>query len=997
MSSKDSAYSGPRAAYKPSGARSARADHSRQHADHSRRDPESSEKSKRDTDYLQYYQSSLADGRDDTDRESSSSRLTRQTSNGSTSPSDYSDSQSTEFSTTAPLSITSKATRRSKAPSDGGSDRRRLAIVQMDPLDDSPPRKHKNGDEVQSTTIRTRRGVASNLAGLALVAPPDAAPNSYSHLTPPTTAPPAADPNSRTAMREKAHYKTVSNVTKVVNNPGHELTPSEQIKATTLRDTVTEPRVIIDSDVLTPPGDQRKRPSRSPSPGGASERSDHTYGLLSPVSNARPDMTRGDTQNSFITTPEIGEEKEIATRVAAPIIVSLGSAGPFRRKEDNTSRNDSVPQHPISALPLSTQDNSAYLHYEPGVHATAGHLPTLPPPRAMFNIDINSPAPPRPPRLNSPFARTKGDIEAVKQALQLPPSVTAALASRAPRSNTNNYTDSPESKAASPGDPVPEVHATYVLSVRHFKDYHASNIRHVKSVHRREGAFSPSPSTSTTSTSTLDTSSQMAPPSDVVPPLARQHGDVNSSDDTKSLNDHTSRDDDIPPITVIQPMQLIQEDQEDTDVSTDVISSPEQRRTSDGLSARSRSRSPPNLDHSDNTPSPPPKSFRNSLTSNIKRLSSSLPRTPSLSSKSRRSSGTYYSSRTPSPSMHTIPLPPTRPKIISAYPPAMFYADITARKTSHERCSLYAQKINELYMYDTGLSDWTIETKLRGTFDPFVASCLPLTSPIANNNRPTIAFSTHTFTPQPRHTSRSSMISEVTFPRRPDASTATDLTVKTQDLTPTTTPVLPYPSLANQRMYPARSSSIASSLTPPNSIRSLATSTPSSSKASGGGFFASLGRKASMSSSKKPGLPQISTSSGRVLTKNPPATAVPRTINLSNSPVVPGGPRAIPNHRAVRSQTLMATSNSFSSNAPSPDRNEALGRRPSLFDLSSSPEPVLDIVADPEFVRQVDKLVHLLPDADRDVLGGYLRRAGQDILAIGQYLEDEKNGTIKPP
>ncbi|KAG9317264.1 hypothetical protein JVU11DRAFT_1458 [Chiua virens] len=33
--------------------------------------------------------------------------------------------------------------------------------------------------------------------------------------------------------------------------------------------------------------------------------------------------------------------------------------------------------------------------------------------------------------------------------------------------------------------------------------------------------------------------------------------------------------------------------------------------------------------------------------------------------------------------------------------------------------------------------------------------------------------------------------------------------------------------------------------------------------------------------------------------------------------------------------------------------------------------------------------------ADRNVLAIYLRRAGQDILAIGQYLEDEKNGTLQ--
>ena len=50
---------------------------------------------------------------------------------------------------------------------------------------------------------------------------------------------------------------------------------------------------------------------------------------------------------------------------------------------------------------------------------------------------------------------------------------------------------------------------------------------------------------------------------------------------------------------------------------------------------------------------------------------------------------------------------------------------------------------------------------------------------------------------------------------------------------------------------------------------------------------------------------------------------------------------------------------------------------------------------DSDFVSQVDKLVDLLPQVDREVLAGYLRRAGSDLNAIGQYLEDEKNGTVR--
>ena len=81
-------------------------------------------------------------------------------------------------------------------------------------------------------------------------------------------------------------------------------------------------------------------------------------------------------------------------------------------------------------------------------------------------------------------------------------------------------------------------------------------------------------------------------------------------------------------------------------------------------------------------------------------------------------------------------------------------------------------------------------------------------------------------------------------------------------------------------------------------------------------------------------------------------------------------------------------------------------RRPSLFARAknhgqshSSPQVgavvVQPAMPNPEFDRQVDKLADLLPHADRDILAGYLRRAGQDILAIGQYLEDEKNGTLR--
>lgn len=81
-------------------------------------------------------------------------------------------------------------------------------------------------------------------------------------------------------------------------------------------------------------------------------------------------------------------------------------------------------------------------------------------------------------------------------------------------------------------------------------------------------------------------------------------------------------------------------------------------------------------------------------------------------------------------------------------------------------------------------------------------------------------------------------------------------------------------------------------------------------------------------------------------------------------------------------------------------RSNSINQRPSTFARRPSPdatsgESVGNLKDDPEFVSQVDKLADLLPHADRGVLAGYLRRAGSDLNAIGQYLEDEKNGSLR--
>ncbi|TFK43224.1 hypothetical protein BDQ12DRAFT_674605 [Crucibulum laeve] len=929
---------------------------------------------------LSYYESSLADEGIDYTRshspEKAPSRGTqhkRQMSSASTSSSDY----SSESDVTGPSvhdttsETSSMATRRSRVPSQGGSDRRRVAIVQMESSTSASDSSH-------SSALRTRRGVRSNLEGLALVAPPDAAPRTYKHLTPPPTAPLTGESKTPTDSRErdeKGHGRSASEIV-----PSKKRSPRDVGIVGTASQALREPKIqsYVDNKGLQPPVFQKASQSRSPSPtySASSDQSEYGRGLLSPMSTRSVDTP--------MITPEIGQSKQIDVPVAAPVVVDLSSSSVLQPKKSMSatpSRKNTAPttiMQAVTSSPFPAPGPKPYLHYQPGLHAIAGPLP--PPPRLNIELDTHQPPPPRPPRVHSPPpTRVRGDLEAVKQALQLPPSVSAALANRAKSTPMTLPTSKAEIEKS---NSIPSMGSTSEPTLE-------------KPAHHREGAFPPSSS---------ESPSESEPPKRPESPSPSK-SDVLSGDDTRtelktvaeeSDSSGTDEDEDgVPAVTVIEPpprknslpLEMLAEGYEKSDawvnVSRDMSPSPEGRRTT-SIDRGSRTPSPvksaKSTDYGD-TPSPPPKSFRNSLTTNLKRFSS-LPRTPSLSSKSARrsSAGTQYSSRTPSPSLQLQILTPHR-KIISKSPAAMYCHEVISVRNTAERCAIYTSKINELYNYDCGLADWVVDTKYR--------------DPNAPTKRTPSAIP---FTPQQRHTSRSSMISEATFPRRPDASVATDLSFRSyRDITPPTAPPpLPYPSLAmnQQRAYPPRSSSSVASGTPPSSIRSLA-STPSI-KA---GFFASLGRKASISSGKreKPTLTTSTSSSSstpttRLLTKPPPSSvSSPRPIN---NPSVPGGPRAPPN-RAQRSQTLMTTTSPFSSTAPL-DRNETIGRRPSMFNVSSD-HPVIDIRADPEFVRQVDKLVELVPHADRDVLAGYLRRAGQDVLAIGQYLEDEKNGAVKVP
>lgn len=258
------------------------------------------------------------------------------------------------------------------------------------------------------------------------------------------------------------------------------------------------------------------------------------------------------------------------------------------------------------------------------------------------------------------------------------------------------------------------------------------------------------------------------------------------------------------------------------------------------------------------------------------------------------------------------------------------------------------------------------------------------------------------FTVQKRHASRGSIGSEVTFPRRLDAYVATDLTPSENDVIPEgPPPSLPYPSLAQGvRVPPSRTfgGSAAASLAPSSLHR--VPSTQSTAKSSiGAGFFASIGRKSSMKREKSTA--SSSPIASKLLMRRHPTLPppAPRPVQIVATPSLPGGPRAPPN-RMQRAQSVIAPSKTPApSVAPSSRLERHTSHRSSSTRRSASISTSLDHMGlregSPEFEKQAKKLCDLMPNADPRVLRGYLLRAGQDMVAIGQYLEDERKGCLR--
>ncbi|KAG2339876.1 hypothetical protein BDR05DRAFT_967480, partial [Suillus weaverae] len=940
--------------------------------------------------------------------QSSSSAYSSESSKArATAPSAYKPPQTRPAS---PLGLNPPA-RRQSIPSEGSTDRRRIAIVEMSTHVGEYPKSDSYTSTSPSSDLYPRRGRETQLGGLALVAPPDASLRTFGFTHPLTSPvqPPSiqSQPSSSTAS---SHIRSSSETVRVSGRvTGHSRKSSREVAVVGTISLSTKPS---DQGFSSPVTEALKPPlfqtpqSRSPSPGipetsdsGSStvppksrQRKDALFPSVSPIKELKETLSpQASPIPAPVVTPRIGESKGIGERVACPVIVNIFPESP-------TPVNG---KHIMSLSPKTSTATPAipYLHYQPGLHAKAGPLP--PPPMSVFSIDPSASPPPRPPR-HQPLKK-KGDMDAVKQALALPPSVAAALKTRIPLAEAKEECGATTSTNSPPSEAVKELAPTLSTNPLELDALQPVTFEprseEPKSrpntsdqgkrqselpqtpAHIREGAFPPSRVCTTDSNSNLTVS-----PIQTILPLPRHE----SIDDLVATVGHAIddmgiiRSSDVPPPTVLEPLRHNENRGNRSGLDIRRISLTPTPPLDDNNSVETESR-PEVLPPVPAKNEPQPSDLRVRSALSIKRFSS-LPRTPSPISFIQPSTKSKRSSRTPSPSFvgHSVPksLPPVQ-KVKSAWPPAMHFADVAVKKNVLDRSVGYAQKINELYMYDCGLGDWIVETRYK-------AANPPKRAPANTSAR---VPSTHSPRTQTRNISESSTGSEVTFPRRPDAYLATDLSTppSSDSSPPNAPPSLPYPALASaprnglnkaSTIIASSSSSSGRSLTSPNSINK-----------SPGSFFASLGRKTSLKKDK--GVALIAPVIGRALSKSPPRQEPnPRPMTIPNSPSVPGGPRAPPN-RMQRSQTIVLSPQSLSNGLGHHRSSTVVIQRPSQLSGRNTFSERGSPTDSDEFARQVDKLAALLPKADKTILGGYLRRAGQDILAIGQYLEDEKNGTLR--
>src|SRR6266702_4005810 len=671
---------------------------------------------------LSYYQSSLADQPYMSEQETEQVDELNPSSGVGSSP--WSPFANGTYTKDDDLGSTTKHRRKhdnNMISTENGTHNRRAAMVPLE-VDTLEEQDHLplSAPSIATTTLPlTSRGlvVEAQLAASALVAPPDSDlvplhDIPFSSLTPSllSTVSPTAPLVVRSPSSAQAGHSRKARTT------SHTKSSSRDIGIVGTRRKSPQGLARLSQDTpsdLKPPIFQTPT-SRSPSPliSGSADTSDSdssAHHILSDVSHSPPAAMSASVEPMHSVSPIMNGLTGYTQPRSAPSLITSSS------RHQRISTPEQGQASPSSATSMSAAPSS-YLYYQPGLHSKAGPLP--PPPRAMFDIDFSAPPPPRPPRLRSPSPLTskRGSGESTT-----PTSVTLRLASKTSVTSIHhqiqiNSTPPPNNESSSSDSSVysPERVSLSFFSLVRFdrcclcRPEPVPTSTDVTVHHTREGAFPPS------TILVAPPERQQSLPENTV----RLVADLPSKDQLPDLP--TDSPAAAPPI-ITQPTN------DDRDPTT--ARPPELRRehswvSSSNDSSRVSSESgrhafedarPDLLQDSNGSPPStreiapedgPSSSPRTGVFTTLK-MSSSLPRTPStrFPRSARMSIFTRRSSSPESPSL---------PRIRARSPDAMQFKDVLAKKTSLERAIGYANKINELSMYDCGLGDWVVSMKERG-------------------------------------------------------------------------------------------------------------------------------------------------------------------------------------------------------------------------------------------------------------------------------------------
>ena len=325
-----------------------------------------------------------------------------------------------------------------RRPSELYADRRRIAVIELNPAQPLSARRGQRPSIINTTTAShqprsSNPRFAKKSVGIAFVAPPDASPASYTDLTPPSSAPAhiTTTPNYNVAPDRESpkHKRSVSDVLDTRVSP-HK-SPRDVGIVGQLDNLPSITRKTSDDiqsyfDIQGSKAPVFQTPHRSPMPSPIPE-------SVTTSSEYPP------TALPIQLTPEIGQAKDIHKPVVGPVVIDVNGA--VRERSGPLLTPSFAPSVP-----------SSYLFYQPGVHSVAGPPPPLiTRPGRGENVSPASP-PPRPPRMHTPaisssasssnlrHAREQSSTLSASRPPQLSPTTSGEPASSQPSHNPSRET-----------------------------------------------------------------------------------------------------------------------------------------------------------------------------------------------------------------------------------------------------------------------------------------------------------------------------------------------------------------------------------------------------------------------------------------------------------------------------------------------------------------------------------------------------------------------------